>query len=315
MKNSQKKNSYSSVERRTKEIYISQHRNFSKDKSIFNRFLNMSSDPKTYDLPKEFFNGISVLDAGCGNTGYFEVAMANLGVANITCLDIGKDWIPDLKQVMQEYSVNNIDFIEGSTTQLPFDDNSFDFVVSNGVIMHLETLDNARLALKELARVTKPNGYLYVYSGFDSPGIMDRYIIPSLRKAYEEDEIFRNFIDNIDHNKITNELIRSYIEAKKIDNRISNQLIEELGNLFTLDSATFTQNVLQVPIQQGAKLGFDWMKEELNSIGLKNIRRVKEQYWIRNDYRKYLAPLHYFREEGLAKILYGGGHVKVICQK
>lgn len=86
-------------------------------------------------------------------------------------------------------------------------------------------------------------------------------------------------------------------------------------NIFTLDSATFTQNMLQVPCQQGPILGFDWVKDQLEKLGLSNIRRVKECYWMRNGYRRYLAPFHYCREVGLEKLFYGGGHVKVIADK
>jgi ubiquinone/menaquinone biosynthesis C-methylase UbiE len=308
---------YSDVERRTKEIYIAQHRNYTKDKSIFNRFLNVASDPAAYDLPKDFFSGKTVLDAGCGNTGYFQVAMIALGVAKISCLDLGIDWIPELKRVLEEYGVKqqSVDYIEGSTTKLPFDDESFDFVASNGVIMHLETLTESSLALKELSRVTKRGGCLYVYSGVDSPGIVDRYIVPALRKAYVEDEAFRHFVDNIDHQKITSELKQCFTTAQAFDQSISPDFIQAIQGLFTLDSSTFTQNILQVPVQQGPKMGFDWIKTQLESLGLKNIRRVKERYWVRNDYRKYLAPLHYYHETEISQLLYGNGHVKVICEK
>jgi ubiquinone/menaquinone biosynthesis C-methylase UbiE len=49
----------------------------------------------------------------------------------------------------------SFNFVEGSTTDLPFADESFDFVASNGVIMHLKTTDDAVTALSELSRVTK----------------------------------------------------------------------------------------------------------------------------------------------------------------
>ena len=308
---------YTDIERRTKEIYIAQHRNYIKDKTIFNRFLNVASNPATYDLPKEFFSGKTVLDAGCGNTGYFQLAMITLGVKKISCLDLGIDWIPELKNVVEEYNIkqDSIDYVEGSTTKLPFGDESFDFVASNGVIMHLETMADASVAIQELSRVTKRGGCLYIYSGVDSPGIVDRYIVPALRNAYAEDDSFRSFVDNLDHKKISDQLKQCFTEAQAFDQSISTDMIDKLQRLFTLDSSTFTQNMLQVPIQQGPSLGFDWIKAQLESLGLKNIRRVKEQYWVRNDFRKYLAPLHYYREAEISRLLYGNGHVKVVCEK
>ena len=61
---------FTKIEKLTKQIYTSQHLNFSigKDKSIFNRFLNHVKQPSYYSLTKNFFKGKSVLDVGCGNT-------------------------------------------------------------------------------------------------------------------------------------------------------------------------------------------------------------------------------------------------------
>ncbi len=308
---------YTSLERRTKEIYIEQHKNYAKDKSIFNRFLKVAADPSSYDLPRDFFMGKSALDAGCGNTGYFQVAMSSLGVIRQTCLDLGRDWIPELLSVLKAHGMteNQFDFVEGSTTRLPFEDESFDFVASNGVIMHLETKESAAEAVRELSRVTKKGGRLYVYSGVDEPGLVDRYIAPAFRKAYVENTDFKKFIDEIDPVKVVNELRKAFIDARNIDKTLSKSFIKSIEKLFTLDSTTFIQNVLQVPIQQGTTLGFNWVKKELEANGLYNIRRISERYWIRNDFRKYLAPLHYYRDLEIARLFYGGGHVKVIAEK
>ena len=124
---------YSIIEKLTKKIYISQHKKFSEneDKSIFNRFLKHTKKPEYYGLPYSFFKGKSVLDAGCGNTGFIEVAMYLLGASNITCLDIGKSWIYHLKKVLTNNHVptEQVKYVEGSTTNIPFEDSSFDFVI------------------------------------------------------------------------------------------------------------------------------------------------------------------------------------------
>ena len=84
----------------------------------------------------------------------------------------------------------------GSTTEVPYEDNQFDFVASNGVLMHLPSKDDAVTACSELYRVLKPGGNLYIYFGVDKPGIVDTYIIPSLREAYKKDNEFKKIRDN-----------------------------------------------------------------------------------------------------------------------
>lgn len=310
---------YSTIEKLTKKIYISQHKNFSigKDKSIFNRFLNHVKQPSYYGLTKNFFKGKSVLDVGCGNTGFIEVAMYLLGVSNITCVDIGKSWIPHLKKVLATSNVPEtlLTYTQGSTTKIPFANSSFDFVISHGVLMHLENINKTKIALKELVRVTKKGGYIYLYTGFDKPGIVDKYILPSLRKAYKEDKNFRYFIDKLDYRKITKNLIECFHSAKRYDKNLNKHFLNLISGLFTIDSETFVKNVLQVPVQQGNLLGFDFIKRELKKLGMKNIRKIPEIYWIRNDFRRFFAPLHYRLDVPLCNILYGGGHVKMICSK
>lgn len=75
----------------TRGIYLKQHNNYLTDEITFQRFLNMVNDLTYFHLTTEDFKGKRILDVGCGNTGYFQVAMSNLGVEHITCLDLGTD--------------------------------------------------------------------------------------------------------------------------------------------------------------------------------------------------------------------------------
>ena len=43
-----------------------------------------------------------VLDAGCGNSGYFAKAMIDLGAKHVYCLDLGKQWTRNLKKGLKE---------------------------------------------------------------------------------------------------------------------------------------------------------------------------------------------------------------------
>jgi predicted RNA methylase len=46
-----------------------------------------------------------MLDAGCGNSGYFQLAMFNLGAKNVTCLDIGEEWKQELSKILHQKKI------------------------------------------------------------------------------------------------------------------------------------------------------------------------------------------------------------------
>jgi 2-polyprenyl-3-methyl-5-hydroxy-6-metoxy-1,4-benzoquinol methylase len=151
---------YSEIESKTKKIYIQQHKNYLKDISIFERHRKAAEDLQTYDLSADFFKGAVILDAGCGNTGHFQVAMYNLGASHVACLDIGDEWIPEMKRVLEFHNIPEgfCSFMPGSTLEIPASDETFDLVCSNGVLMHLESPEKAGLAIKELVRCCRRGG-------------------------------------------------------------------------------------------------------------------------------------------------------------
>lgn len=53
-------------------------------------------------------------------------------------------------------------FVQGDATKLQFEDNTFDIVVSFSTIEHIPDKELRKKALREIARVTKRNGYVVV---------------------------------------------------------------------------------------------------------------------------------------------------------
>lgn len=90
-----------------------------------------------------------VLDAGCG-TGWFSAGAANRG-ANVTSMDVGPEL---LKQVAKKCKSKRV---IGSILEMPFKNNSFDFIISSEVIEHVT---DQQKAISEIHRVLKPNGIL-----------------------------------------------------------------------------------------------------------------------------------------------------------
>jgi 2-polyprenyl-3-methyl-5-hydroxy-6-metoxy-1,4-benzoquinol methylase len=106
---------------------------------IFDEFL------ENHDLNRKLF-----LDAGCG-TGWFTKEAVKQGAKVIT-LDIGKKLVGiSLNKTPQ--ALGSV----GSLLDLPFKDNTFEYIISSDVIEHTQ---NPYRATDELVRVLKPNGYL-----------------------------------------------------------------------------------------------------------------------------------------------------------
>ena len=95
-----------------------------------------------------------VLEAACG-VGYgAPLLMSSKQVTRYTGLDRAQD---ALDYAQREYSGDNREFLFGDVYELPFDDATFDSIVSLETIEHLE---HPGKALAEFARVLKPDGLM-----------------------------------------------------------------------------------------------------------------------------------------------------------
>lgn len=126
------------------------------------------------------FSGMRVLDVGCGRS-LFSAYLATLGARVITL---------DLPVPLQEQEVTidkrsrfGVSHYNGSMLDIPFETGSFDLVVSISAIEHLQEVPSNPLqsrnygefvndtvtAVKEMARVVKPGGYLFITSDLFDP--------------------------------------------------------------------------------------------------------------------------------------------------
>lgn len=104
-----------------------------------------------------------VLDVGCG-TGNRSMLMAKyFEIGELYGLDACKKSLEISKEVAKEEKFDRFKPIHGSLFELPFEDNTFDVVMSWGVLHHTF---NPQLGLKEMHRVCKKGGYVcfFVYN-------------------------------------------------------------------------------------------------------------------------------------------------------
>jgi ubiquinone/menaquinone biosynthesis C-methylase UbiE len=94
----------------------------------------------------------SVAEIGCGS-GRGTMYLSAIG-ADVTAIDISA-----VSLARARMRAPHARFVRSTALALPFRNESFDIVVSDGVIHHTP---NARTSFSECARVLRPGGYLYV---------------------------------------------------------------------------------------------------------------------------------------------------------
>lgn len=96
------------------------------------------------------------LDVGCGTGALSEAIAQNCKPKNLTCIDPSENFIEKIKQRISMTA----EFRVGSVENLPFENESFETIVSG---LALNFFQNLKRALSELKRVSKQNGVIAAY--------------------------------------------------------------------------------------------------------------------------------------------------------
>jgi ubiquinone/menaquinone biosynthesis C-methylase UbiE len=117
-------------------------------------------------------SGAAVLDLGCG-AGHVSFAVAP-HARSVTAYDIAEPMLATVAAAATERGLVNIGTRQGPAEKLPFDNTSFDFVLSRMSAHHWHDVP---AALQEVRRVLKPNGrVLFVdITGGDHP-LLDTHL-------------------------------------------------------------------------------------------------------------------------------------------
>eukprot|EP01015_Nassula_variabilis_P005189 TRINITY_DN1374_c0_g1_i1.p1 TRINITY_DN1374_c0_g1~~TRINITY_DN1374_c0_g1_i1.p1 ORF type:complete len:292 (-),score=83.00 TRINITY_DN1374_c0_g1_i1:63-938(-) len=104
--------------------------------------------------------GSKLLDLGCGAGMDLYLASPLVGDEGKACgVDLSKDMIEKGKKICEKYGYKNVEFHYSSIEKMPFDDGTFDVVISNCV---LNLVPDKIAAFEEIYRILKPGGNFIV---------------------------------------------------------------------------------------------------------------------------------------------------------
>ena len=177
--------------------------------------------PKVQNFIDSFKSNSYILDIGCGNA-------KNMGT-RLDCKYVGLDFCENL--LKQAKVQDNCSYIVGNCINLPFESNTFNYIMSIAVIHHLSTEERRLKALNELTRVLKKNGKALIYVwAFEQPRFseektQDVDVKWMLQKKYStthnNDEIYYRYYHLFKKN-----------ELETLISNIDNLFILESGNQY-----------------------------------------------------------------------------------
>ncbi|NLV27020.1 MAG: class I SAM-dependent methyltransferase [Methanomicrobiales archaeon] len=125
------------------------------------------------------------LDVGCG-PGHLGIALATESECTVHGLDISQDMIQTCIEKIKEKGLSGrVIPTQGDVCDIPFDDETFDLVISRGSWFFWEDLP---CSLKEIYRVLKPGGTTYIGGGFGNSALKKQIV----SKMKEKEPDFEN---------------------------------------------------------------------------------------------------------------------------
>ena len=104
--------------------------------------------------------GERVLDVGCGaGTDSLVAAQMVAPGGSVTGIDMTEEMLAKARASARELGAENVEFVAGEAEELPFDEEAFDVVVSNGVI---DLVPDKEAVFSEILRVLRPGGRVQI---------------------------------------------------------------------------------------------------------------------------------------------------------
>lgn len=131
-----------------------------KDLIIYRRRLKRLLDQyrSRFNVP-DFIENKSVIEVGCGGGASGIYALTPHHPRSIQAIDLSSQNAESTADICRKLGYQNVTVSQSNAMALPFEDDSFEFVFSNGVI---QTAIDPYRCFKEISRVVKPGGYVFL---------------------------------------------------------------------------------------------------------------------------------------------------------
>lgn len=103
--------------------------------------------------------GMTMADVCCGIGDFAVLVQKEFRPARILALDHSRSSLDYARKVAADFGVTDIEYVYGDASEMVLDDNQFDFVTCRH---SLQVFDRPELILKELFRICKPGGRVYI---------------------------------------------------------------------------------------------------------------------------------------------------------
>ena len=146
-----------------------------------------------------------ILDLGCGS-GYLAFPMAkNNADSEVIGLDIVSDTLEANRSKANEERIKNLSFVRYDGIDFPFEDQSFDLVVTRYALHHFPDIEHS---IGEMSRVLKEGGMLFISDPCPNECDTERFVDDYMRlkkdghiRFYTEDE-WKSLCGNHDLNYV-----------------------------------------------------------------------------------------------------------------
>ena len=143
---------------------------------------------------EEMFEGKEVLDMGCAAAGK-SLYYGSLGAKHVTGVDIVEHYRAEAEGMAEKLGFSDrFTFVIGSAYEMPFEDRSFDTVIMNDFMEHV---DNPAAALREAMRLVRPGGRIFVnfppYYHPTGAHLSDAINIPWVQLFYSDDALIKAY--------------------------------------------------------------------------------------------------------------------------